>query len=180
MIRYLLWGIWVQFNNKNPDIPQINLIFRGFSGPKPAFHAYIFYNLVTSFAFIRQPFMKKIVPFILILLFYACGKKGEFVDEIQGEWKVAEVQYIYDNVTYTEYPPDMHFKFQSYSYQTWQDGSVYESGNFNVNPKATQITFQSGLIDKVYLIEENTQENQTWKSKNKILDFYLKFKLEKL
>ncbi len=73
----------------------------------------------------------------------------------------------------------MKFTFQSNSYQTYQDGNLYDTGNFNVNTNATQITFQNGTSNKVYLIEENTTENQTWKSKNKILDFYLRFNLEK-
>jgi hypothetical protein len=126
--------------------------------------------------------MKNRSLFILFLAFVlaSCGKKGEFINEIQGEWKVLEVQYIYDDSTYTETPPNMHFIFNSYSYQTTQDGSVYEVGSFNVNPKATQITFQGTGFDKVYVIEENSTQNQTWKSKTKVLDFYFRFKLEKL
>ena len=123
--------------------------------------------------------MKKLFLLCFLFLLLACGKKAEFVAQLQGNWKVIEVQYIYPDTTYTVNPPNMQFKFQNYSYQTHQNDTLIETGNFNVNPNTTQITFQNGTNNKVYLIEENTNENQTWMSKNKLLEFYIKFRLEK-
>lgn len=48
----------------------------------------VFYKLVISLIIIHQAFMKKSLSLIPLLLLLACGKKGEFVEDIQGHGKL--------------------------------------------------------------------------------------------
>ncbi len=128
---------------------------------------------------------KSAKTFILILsvLFVSflssCGK-SEFIHEMQGKWKVTEMNYIFDDTTFTQMPSNMFFQFSNYSYSSLIGDSVAETGTYNVNAKVTQITFTSSLGHEVMNIEEKSQTYQHWKSKNKLGEFYLDFKLDKI
>jgi len=101
--------------------------------------------------------------------------------QIQGTWKVTEVNYIYDNHTQTYHPTNQEFIFDNSDYEHWQDGEIKETGIFIVNNKATHIQFGAaqGAV-YTYTIINRDDNNQHWRSKNKLIDFYLDFKLEKL
>lgn len=124
--------------------------------------------------------MKKTAFCTFVILFLISCKQSDFMQQVQGTWKVTEVNYLYELHTQSYYPVDQKFIFENYSYQHWMDGTMKESGTFNVNFKATQIQFFSDLGNSTYVIIEKTDNHQHWKSKNKIIDFYLDFKLEKL
>ena len=98
---------------------------------------------------------------------------------MQGKWKVTEVNYITDNDTIKDFPPNMFFIFYGTTYQTLLGDTINESGTYDVNFKVTQITFYSILGINTMIIEEQSDVYQHWRSKNKIIDFYLDFKLEK-
>ncbi len=103
------------------------------------------------------------------------------MQQIQGTWKVTEVNYIYESHTQTYYPNEQLFVFENNNYEHWQNGVIAENGNFSVNPKVTQIQFFSdqGGSYTYYIIDRN-ENTQHWKSKAKLIDFYLDFKLEKI
>lgn len=113
------------------------------------------------------------------IMLMSCGK-GAFVNEMQGKWQVTEINYVSDNGTTSDYPTNMFFLFQGNTYQTLIDNVVAEAGNFDVNYKVTQISFYSLLGNSTMLIEEKSPTAQYWRSKNKIVDFYLYFKLSKI
>lgn len=123
----------------------------------------------------------RFVCLLLMALFMltACGK-GAFVNEIQGKWQVTEINYLSDNGTTTDYPTDMFFLFQGNTYQSITGTTVGESGNFDVNFKVTQITFYSSLGISTMLIQEKSDVFQHWRTKHKIIDLYLDFKLTKI
>jgi hypothetical protein len=124
--------------------------------------------------------MKKQFLFVTLLLAcYSCGKSA-FVNEMQGKWKVTEINYLFDSNTQTTYPADMYFIFDNDAFQTLSGNTISEQGTFKVNPKVTQISFSSDLGKSTYLIEEQSYTYQHWKSKAKLIDFYLDFKLEKI
>lgn len=124
--------------------------------------------------------MKKTIYLLFILPLFAACKQSEFVQEIQGKWAVTQISYTYPDTVLTTYPADMSFIFTDTHYQSMANGSVVESGTFQVNIKATQIHFVSDLGNRVFLIQEKTSEHQSWTSKNKIVDFYLGFELDKI
>ena len=124
--------------------------------------------------------MKKHHLFISALfLLFSCGKTA-FIKEMQGKWQVTEINYVFDDHTLAETSPSMYFIFQDTHYQTLNGDSVVETGTYSVNGKVTQIEFFTSLGNDVYIIEEKTATYQHWKSKKKIVDFYLDFKLEKI
>ncbi len=122
---------------------------------------------------------RPILYLLFVLALSSCGYSN-FMQDIQGKWKVTEVNYIFDTSTSTYYPTSQYFDFDHYSYQFLQGDTLSESGSFEVNPKATQITFHSALGNSTYNILEKSANNQHWRSKNKIIDLYLDFKLEKI
>ena len=103
------------------------------------------------------------------------------MQQIQGTWKVTEVNYIYENHIESFYPTEQSFVFDYNNYEHWQDGAITEKGNYVVNPKVTQIQFFSDQGGNyTYFIIDRNENSQHWKSKAKIIDFYLDFKLEKI
>jgi hypothetical protein len=109
----------------------------------------------------------------------ACSK-SDFIQEIQGTWAVTKISYNYADTVLTITPTQMTFIFNNTNYQSLVNGEVAETGTFQVNLKATQIHFFSDLGNRVFLIQQKTSQHQAWVSKNKIVDFYLGFELEKI
>jgi hypothetical protein len=116
---------------------------------------------------------------LCVFAFSSCGSAG-FIQDIQGTWKVTEVNYVYDSFTTSTYPTDQFFVFEDDNFHHEQNGNVDESGTFFVNPKATLIIFNSTLGSSKYNILSKSETEQHWRSKAKLIDFYLDFKLEKV
>ncbi len=124
--------------------------------------------------------IKKIyLPLFGLLFLMSCGKGG-FINELQGTWKVTEINYFTSGDTVNYHPANMTFLFMGTTYTMMHGDTVGESGNFDVNPKVTQISFYSGAGNSVMLIQEKNETFQHWRTKHKIINMSLDFKLEKI
>ncbi len=124
--------------------------------------------------------MKNTALFLLIGLSIVSCKQSDFMQDIQGKWKVTEVEYMYTDTSLMYNPSNMNFIFDNYDYQSIVDNNIVEQGTFYTNAKATQINFSSDQGNSVFLIQERSDQYQNWRSKNKIIDFYLGFRMEKV
>jgi hypothetical protein len=124
--------------------------------------------------------MNRTFLYLICIIALSSCNSSLFLQEVEGTWKITEVNYIYDSSTYTYYPTDQFFVFDDGSFHHEQNGTIDESGTFDVNLKATLITFHSALGNSKYTILEKSETHQHWKSKTKLIDFYLDFKLEKV
>lgn len=116
---------------------------------------------------------------LILLTTLSCGKY-DFVNQMQGKWEVNQISYESEDTTIINSNPNMFFQFENTNYTSLLGDSIIEAGTYNVNPKVTQIGFYSDLGNNIFIIEENSEQSQTWRSKKKFVDFYLRFKLIKL
>jgi hypothetical protein len=124
--------------------------------------------------------MKRILGLLVIATTLSCGKY-DFENQLQGKWEVSEIRHISEEYTYLNTNPNMFFEFENNNYTTKKGtDSIIETGTFFVNPKVTQISFYTDLGNSTFIIQEHSDQFQTWRSKHKIIDFYLQFKLNKL
>ncbi len=124
--------------------------------------------------------VKKIGFLLLTIVMLSSCSRDAFMDDIQGQWKITQINYVFDSSTQTFYPADMVMHFNNYNYATYEDGTLTESGTFNVNLKASQIIFYSTLGTNIYLINEKTEIYQHWRRKKQLEGMYIDFKLEKI
>src|SRR5690242_1795141 len=102
---------------------------------------------------------RTLICLLCLLGFNSCGS-AEFMQEIQGTWKVTEVNYVFDSSTSSYYPTDQFFVFEEDVYQHQQNGNFDEAGTFYINPKATVIVFNSALGTSKYNILEKSETEQ--------------------